>query len=116
MADGEVSCLDAASEKNAAFTGSLRVLGTANDAKDYDRGWLVTGAVNAGSYGVTLGTGNGEQTVYHFEVVANGVSHLYKVTYTAQKINFDENNQLLGIEPAKTEVAEYTPAESEKAE
>ena len=115
MADGEVSCLDAASEKNAAFTGSLRVLGTANDAKDYDRGWLVTGAVNAGSYGVTLGTGNGEQTVYHFEVVANGVSHLYKVTYTAQTINFDENNQLLGIEPAKTEVAEYTPAETEKA-
>lgn len=114
MADGEVSCLDAASEKNAAFTGSLRVLGTANDAKDYDRGWLVTGAVNAGSYGVTLKTGNGEQTVYYFEVVANGVSHLYKVTYTAQKINFDENNQLLGIEPAKTEVAEYTPAETAK--
>lgn len=114
MVDGEVSCLDAASEKNAAFTGSLRVLGTANDAKDYDRGWLVTGAVNAGSYGVTLGTGNGAQTVYYFEVVANGVSHLYKVTYTAQKINFDENNQLLGIEPAKTEVAEYTPAETAK--
>lgn len=114
MADGEVSCLDAASEKNAAFTGSLRVLGTANDAKDYDRGWLVTGAVNAGSYGVTLGTGNGAQTVYYFEVVANGVSHLYKVTYTAQKINFDENNQLLGIEPARTEVAEYTPAETAK--
>ena len=114
MADGEVSCLDAASEKNAAFTGSLRVLGTANDAKDYDRGWLVTGAVNAGSYGVTLKTGNGEQTVYYFEVVANGVSHLYKVTYTAQKINFDGNNQLLGIEPAKTEVAPYTPAETAK--
>ena len=114
MADGEVSCLDAASEKNAAFTGSLRVLGTANDAKDYDRGWLVTGAVNAGSYGVTLGTGNGEQTVYHFEVVANGVSHLYKVTYTAQTINFDENNQLLGIEPAKTEVAPYTPDDTAK--
>lgn len=114
MADGEVSCLDAASEKNAAFTGSLRVLGTANDAKDYDRGWLVTGAVNAGSYGVTLKTGNGEQTVYYFEVVANGVSHLYKVTYTAQKINFDENNQLLGIEPAKTEVEKYTPAETAK--
>lgn len=114
MADGEVSCLDAASEKNAAFTGSLRVLGTANDAKDYDRGWLVTGAVNAGSYGVTLRTGNGEQTVYCFEVVANGVSHLYKVTYTAQKINFDGNNQLLGIEPAKTEVAPYTPAETAK--
>lgn len=114
MEDGEVSCLDAASEKNAAFTGSLRVLGTANDAKDYDRGWLVTGAVNAGSYGVTLRTGNGEQTVYYFEVVANGVSHLYEVTYTAQKINFDENNQLLGIEPAKTEVAEYTPAETAK--
>ena len=115
MADGEVSCLDAASEKNAAFTGSLRVLGTANDAKDYDRGWLVTGAVNAGSYGVTLGTGNGEQTVYYFEVVANGVSHLYKVTYTAQKINFDENNQLLGIEPAKTEVKEYSlTSETEK--
>lgn len=114
MADGEVSCLDAASEKNAAFTGSLRVLGTANDAKDYDRGWLVTGAVNAGSYGVTLGTGNGEQTVYYFEVVANGVSHLYKVTYTAQKINFDENNQLLGIEPAKTKVEGYPPAETAK--
>ena len=114
MADGEVSCLDAASEKNAAFTGSLRVLGTANDAKDYDRGWLVTGAVNAGSYGVTLKTGNGAQTVYYFEVVANGVSHLYKVTYTAQKITFDENNQLSGIEPAKTEVAEYTPAETAK--
>ena len=115
MADGEVSCLDAASEKNAAFTGSLRVLGTANDAKDYDRGWLVTGAVNAGSYGVTLGTGNGAQTVYYFEVVANGVSHLYKVTYTAQKINFDENNQLLGIEPAKTEVKEYSlTSETEK--
>lgn len=114
MADGEVSCLDAASEKNAAFTGSLRVLGTANDAKDYDRGWLVTGAVNAGSYGVTLRTGNGEQTVYYFEVVANGVSHLYKVTYTAQKINFDENNQLLGIEPAKTEVAPYTPDDTAK--
>ena len=114
MADGEVSCLDAASEKNAAFTGSLRVLGTANDAKDYDRGWLVTGAVNAGSYGVTLGTGNGEQTVYCFEVVANGVSHLYKVTYTAQKITFDENNQLSGIEPAKTEVKGYTPAETAK--
>ena len=114
MADGEVSCLDAASEKNAAFTGSLRVLGTANDAKDYDRGWLVTGAVNAGSYGVTLGTGNGAQTVYYFEVVANGVSHLYKVTYTAQKINF-ENNQLLGIEPAKTEVKEYSlTSETEK--
>ena len=115
MADGEVSCLDAASEKNAAFTGSLRVLGTANDAKDYDRGWLVTGAVNAGSYGVALGTGDGEQTVYYFEVVANGVSHLYKVTYTAQKINFDENNQLLGIEPAKTEVKEYSlTSETEK--
>ena len=114
MADGEVSCLDAASEKNAAFTGSLRVLGTANDAKDYDRGWLVTGAVNAGSYGVTLGTGNGAQTVYYFEVVANGVSHLYKVTYTAQKITFDENNQLSGIEPAKTKVAPYTPAETAK--
>lgn len=115
MADGEVSCLDAASEKNAAFTGSLRVLGTANDAKDYDRGWLVTGAVNAGSYGVTLGTGNGEQTVYYFEVVANGVSHLYEVTYTAQKITFDENNQLSGIEPAKTEVKEYSlTSETEK--
>ena len=115
MADGEVSCLDAASEKNAAFTGSLRVLGTANDAKDYDRGWLVTGAVNAGSYGVTLGTGNGAQTVYYFEVVANGVSHLYKVTYTAQTINFDENNQLLGIEPAKTKVKEYSlTSETEK--
>lgn len=114
MADGEVSCLDAASEKNAAFTGSLRVLGTANDAKDYDRGWLVTGAVNAGSYGVTLRTGNGEQTVYYFEVVANGVSHLYKVTYTAQKINFDGNNQLLGIEPAKTKVEGYTPDDTAK--
>lgn len=114
MADGEVSCLDAASEKNAAFTGSLRVLGTANDAKDYDRGWLVTGAVNAGSYGVTLKTGNGEQTVYYFEVVANGVSHLYEVTYTAQKITFDENNQLSGIEPAKTEVAPYTPDDTAK--
>ena len=115
MADGEVSCLDAASEKNAAFTGSLRVLGTANDAKDYDRGWLVTGAVNAGSYGVTLKTGNGEQTVYYFEVVANGVSHLYKVTYTAQKITFDENNQLSGIEPAKTKVKEYSlTSETEK--
>lgn len=114
MVDGEVSCLDAASEKNAAFTGSLRVLGTANDAKDYDRGWLVTGAVNAGSYGVTLGTGNGEQTVYYFEVVANGVSHLYKVTYTAQKINFDGNNQLLGIEPAKTKVEKYTPDDTAK--
>lgn len=114
MADGEVSCLDAASEKNAAFTGSLRVLGTANDAKDYDRGWLVTGAVNAGSYGVTLRTGNGEQTVYYFEVVANGVSQLYKVTYTAQKINFDGNNQLLGIEPAKTKVEGYTPDDTAK--
>lgn len=112
MAEGEVSYLDAASENNAAFTGSLRVLGTANDAKDYDRGWLVTGAVNAGSYGVTLGTGNGAQTVYYFEVVANGVSHLYKVTYTAQNITFDENNQLSGIEPAKTEVEECEPSAS----
>ncbi len=113
MTNGELSYQDPASANNAAFTGALRLFGTANDARDYDRGWLATGSLNATLYGVMVSNIDYNETAtYYFEVIANGKSQIYAVTYHAQ--TFDEEAwQITG--DAYTKVKEYSlTSETEK--
>lgn len=87
MKDGAVSYDDAAVAGNAAFSGTVSVLGSANMDRDCDRGWVASGAVGATVYGVS-GSPN-ETYSYYFEVIANGVENVYKVTYTPAVYNED---------------------------
>lgn len=87
MANGEMSYADSVTAGNSAFTGALRVFGTANMNRDVDLGWIVTGSLNAENYGVnTSGDANGDYT-YYFQVLVGDTAYLYRVSYTAERYN-----------------------------
>lgn len=112
MTNGEMSYADSVTAGNSAFTGALRVFGTANMNRDVDLGWIVTGSLNAENYGVnTSGDANGDYT-YYFQVLAGSESYVYRVAYTEARYNEDWTELLtpasttieLVAEPAGTNV------------
>ena len=104
MKDGAVSYDDAAVAGNAAFSGTVSVLGSANMDRDCDRGWVASGAVGATVYGVS-GSPN-ETYSYYFEVIANGVENVYKVTYTPAV--YDENSEFVAAAATTLELVTVT--------
>lgn len=103
MENGQIIYKDSSAQSNPGFTGMLRVFGEANNDRDVDRGWLVTGALSATVYGVESSY---DGYTYYFELIVDGDSRVYKVVYTPA--DSTENIQ------ASTSVEEISPEETEK--
>ena len=86
MQDGALVYDDAFAETSSfPLTGTVVVLGTANDASDADRGWLLTGSVSALRFGVASNA-----TEYYFEVIEDGNSHVMKVDLSSDTVTVTE--------------------------